>query len=125
MRHIESHIQQSCIRWFDYQFPELSKCLFAVPNGGARNKREAGIMKGEGVRAGVADLILLVPRGGFGALCIELKSETGKQSKEQKEWQRQAELAGNKYVVCRDVEAFSREVKNYLSNRHIVPIIQK
>lgn len=48
---------------------------FAVPNGGARNKREAGILKGEGVTAGVADMILLKPSGGFASLCIEFKTE--------------------------------------------------
>ena len=58
-RHIESQIQQSCVKWFRLQFPEIGLLLFAVPNGGARNKREAGILKGEGVTAGVADMILI------------------------------------------------------------------
>ena len=31
--------------------------LFAVPNGGGRSRIEAGIMKAEGVTAGVSDLI--------------------------------------------------------------------
>jgi hypothetical protein len=116
MRHIESKIQIAAVRWFDYQYPALSKLLFAVPNGGTRNKREAGIMKAEGVRAGVADLILLTPRGGCGALCIEIKTETGRQSPEQKEWQKQAENAGNKYVVCRSVDEFIKTINNYLGN---------
>ena len=51
---------------------------FAVPNGGARNKREARILKGEGVTAGVADMILLKPSGGFASLCIEFKTEEKK-----------------------------------------------
>lgn len=74
-RHIESQIQQSCVKWFRLQFPEIGLLLFAVPNGGARNKREAGILKGEGVTAGVADMILLKPSGGFASLCIEFKTE--------------------------------------------------
>jgi hypothetical protein len=114
MRHIESKIQIAAVRWFDYQYPGLSRCLFAVPNGGSRNKREAAIMKAEGVRAGVADLILLTPRGEYGALCIELKTETGRQSPEQIEWQKQAENAGNKYVVCRSVDEFINIVNDYL-----------
>ena len=71
-RHIESQIQQSCVKWFRLQFPEIGLLLFAVPNGGARNKREAGILKGEGVTAGVADMILLKPSGGFASLCIQI-----------------------------------------------------
>lgn len=74
-RHIESQIQQSCVKWFRLQFPEIGLLLFAVPNGGARNKREAGILKGEGVTAGVVDMILLKPSGGFASLCIEFKTE--------------------------------------------------
>ncbi len=33
--------------------------FFHVPNGGARRRIEAGILKGMGVRAGVSDLILV------------------------------------------------------------------
>ena len=117
MRHIESQTQIEAVKWFDYQHSPLSKCLITVPNGGSRNKREAAIMKAEGIRAGAADLILLTPRGGYGALCVEMKSPTGKQSPEQKEWQKQAEYAGNKYVVCRSVEEFIKEINTYLCGR--------
>ena len=41
--------------------------------------------KAEGLVAGVSDLILLVSRGGFGALCIELKTPKGRQSAAQKD----------------------------------------
>lgn len=71
MRHIESQIQKDCVTWFRLQYPKIGRLLFAVPNGGARNAKEAAIMKGEGVTAGVADLILLYPSGGFHSLCIE------------------------------------------------------
>ena len=77
--HIESEMQRSCKRWFDLQYPKLSCLLFAVPNGGARNSREAAIMKAEGVTAGVADMILLIPRHGYGCLCIEFKTKKGSQ----------------------------------------------
>lgn len=114
MRHNESKLQQSCVTWFRYQYPELKGLLFAVPNGGARNKVEAGIMKAEGVTAGVADLILLVPRQGYGCLCIEMKAGRGEQSEHQKEWQKQAERHGSKYVVCRSLDEFMNQIGNYL-----------
>ena len=115
-RHEESQIQQSCVRWFRLQFPDIALLLFAVPNGGARNKREAGILKGEGVTAGVADVILLKPSGGFASLCVEFKTEDkgSNQRDTQKRWQEVAETAGNKYVICRSFEDFYREVRNYL-----------
>lgn len=115
-RHEESQIQQSCVRWFRMQFPDIALLLFAVPNGGARNKREAGILKGEGVTAGVADVILLKPSGGFASLCVEFKTEDkgSNQRDTQKRWQEVAETAGNKYVICRSFDDFYREVRSYL-----------
>lgn len=115
-RHEESQIQQSCVRWFRMQFPDIALLLFAVPNGGARNKREAGILKGEGVTAGVADIILLKPSGGFASLCVEFKTEDkgSNQRDTQKRWQEVAETAGNKYVICRSFDDFYREVRSYL-----------
>lgn len=115
-RHEESQIQQNCVRWFRLQFPDIALLLFAVPNGGARNKREAGILKGEGVTAGVSDMILLKPSGGFASLCIEFKTEDkgSTQRDTQKRWQEVAETAGNKYVICRSFDDFYREVRSYL-----------
>lgn len=114
-RHIESHLQRNCFTWFRLQYPHLRLLLFAVPNGGSRNKREAAIMKAEGVTAGVADVILLKPSGGYASLCVEFKTEDGTQRATQKEWQTAAEGAGNKYVIVRSFDAFKEEVEAYLS----------
>ena len=113
-RHIESELQRSCFYWFRLQYAHLGKLFFAVPNGGARNKREAAIMKQEGVTAGVADAILLAPSGGYASLCVEFKTEDGRQQATQKEWQRAAEAAGNKYVIVRTFDDFRRQVEAYL-----------
>ena len=113
-RHIESQIQRSCKKWLDYQFGQFSQLLFAVPNGGLRGKREAAIMKAEGMTAGVADMILLVSRKGYGSLCIEFKTAKGRQTDIQKEWQRIAEIHGNKYVIVRSFDDFVKAVTAYL-----------
>lgn len=117
MRHIESQIQQNCVTWFRLQYPSIARLLFAVPNGGARNAVEAGIMKGEGVTAGVSDLILLYPSSGFHSLCIEVKtpSKTSKQTDYQKKWQALVEAHGNKYIVCRSLEDFQQVIRSYIS----------
>ena len=105
-RHLESGLQKACVQWFSYQYPKLRLVCFAVPNGGKRNTKEAAIMKSEGVTAGVADMLLLTPRGKYGALCIEFKTDDGAQSESQKVWQRAAEENGNKYVIVRSLEEF-------------------
>lgn len=53
-------------------YPGL-ELLFAVPNGGTRNKVVAAKLKAEGVEAGIPDMILPVARSGYHGLFIELK----------------------------------------------------
>jgi len=115
MYHEESQIQIACVRWFYYQHRDLEGLLFAVPNGGRRGKVEAGIMKAEGVYAGVADLLLLVPRGPFHGLAIEMKTAKGRLSDSQKEWAKKVLKQGYEYVVCRSVDDFIEQVEYYLS----------
>ena len=104
--HEESLLQRACVAWFRAQYPEHALMLFAVPNGGGRSRIEAGIMKAEGVTAGVSDLIFLEARGGYGALCIEMKrtDKSSRQRPSQKAWQDAAEKAGNLYKVARSLE---------------------
>ena len=111
----EARMQTEFFRQVPLFFPRLpDKLLFAVPNGGSRHKIEAANMKRQGVKAGVADVILQIPKKGFASLCLEFKTKTGRQSKEQREYQRQVEMAGSKYVVVRSVEEAIGEMRMYL-----------
>lgn len=67
------------------QYPEL-EWLFHIPNGGSRHKAEAGKLKAMGVKPGVPDLGLLIPKGPYHGLFIELKKIGGKTSKYQDKW---------------------------------------
>ena len=96
-------------------FPKLpNKLLLAVPNGGSRNIIEAKNLKAQGVKAGVSDVLLLIPKKGYSCLCMEFKTPVGNQSDEQKAFQYQAEKAGNKYVVVRSVKEAIDTLKWYL-----------
>lgn len=110
----EERLQKDCVQWFRYQYVTHWRQLFAVPNGGSRNKKEAANMKAAGVVAGVADLILLIPNAQYSALCIELKHGKNKQTEQQRDWQESAERHGNKYAVVYTLEDFIELVKQYL-----------
>ncbi len=113
----EHRVQVACVRWFRMKYPHLSPRLFAVPNGGRRDGVTGARLKAEGVLAGVADLILLVPNAGYHALLIEMKTPKGRQSESQKAWQQEVCAEGEyKYVVCRSLDDFIREVDVYLTN---------
>lgn len=72
----ESEIQQACIQWFQYAYPQLWQdgMLYHNANEGIRPGGQGRRIKREGLRKGVADLCLSVPRKGYGALYIEMKS---------------------------------------------------
>lgn len=111
----EHRIQVACVQWFRLKYPHLASRLFAVPNGGRRDGITGARLKEEGVLAGVADLILLVPNADYHALLIEMKTPKGRQSESQKAWQ--WAVAGNDdylYVVCRSLEEFMKVVEEYL-----------
>lgn len=114
MRHNESKLQQSCVRYFRFAFPKYAHLLFAVPNGVATTATQGRILKAEGMVAGVADLILLVPRNGHGSLCIEMKTDKGVQRETQKMWQAECENAGNQYVIVRSFDQFRETITKYL-----------
>lgn len=115
IKHEEADIQTEFFDKVFKLFPTLPhKLLFAVPNGGSRNKVEAANMKKQGVTPGVPDVILLIPKKGYASLCLEFKTATGRQSNEQREFQRQAEIYRNKYIIVRSAMEAIQTVKEYI-----------
>lgn len=112
----EHRIQSACVRAFRYKYPKLRHNLFAVPNGGRRDKVTGAKLKAEGALAGVSDLILLKSNRFYGALLIEMKTPKGTQQETQKEWERKITADGYKYVVCRSVSEFLQEIEDYLKD---------
>lgn len=98
----EAEEQEALFRWAAWaskQTPAL-ELLFHVPNGGRRDEKEAAHLKRQGVRAGVPDLCLPVARGGYNGLFIELKTEGGRASAEQKDWIARLRLEDYKAEIC-------------------------
>lgn len=115
MRQEESRLQRMCVTWFRIQYPKLALLLFAVPNGGSRNAIEAARMKGEGVTAGVADLLLLVSGNGFHGLAIEMKVGRNRQTDKQLAWQGAVEAQGYRYIVCRSFDEFRQAIQEHFA----------
>lgn len=83
------------------KYPEL-EWMFAVPNGGLRDRITAARMKAEGVRSGVSDIFLPAARKGHHGLFIEMKKpgELKGESDRQKEFGAHVGNQGYYYVVC-------------------------
>lgn len=74
---------------------------FAVPNGGNRDSITGAILRREGVRAGVADLVVLYEGR---TLFLEVKTATGRLSKSQVRFRDLALSAGAEYAVVRSID---------------------
>lgn len=94
--------------------PEL-KWLFAIPNGGMRDKITAGRLKATGTKAGIPDLFLAIRRGPYSGLWIELKKiKGGKTSPEQDIWIDHLKSQGYGAIVCYGWESARDTILEYL-----------
>ena len=114
MNHLED-TEARCLWQWAMLIPVLRDHLYAVPNGGKRNRIEAARMKGMGVRAGVSDYHLPVPRGIYRGLWIELKAGKNTATPEQKDWIERMRGQGHAAYVCRGWVQASTVLKWYLS----------
>ena len=73
--------------------------MHAIPNGGQRNIVVATKLKAEGVKSGVPDVCLPLPRGGYHGLYLELKVGRNKATDNQAWWIDQLECQGYKALV--------------------------
>ena len=109
---IEHQTQTGCVNWFRYVYNDA--LIFAVPNGGRRDRKTGSRLKAEGVLAGVADIIIL---SSVGTIFIEMKTKTGSQAASQKEFQRKVEALGYHYYVCHTFDEFQQVVEKELGRR--------
>lgn len=116
----EAQEQEALFRWAEYQknvFPELA-LLYHIPNGGSRDVREAHNLRMQGVKSGVPDLMLPVPRGGYHGLFIEMKRlKGGVVSDSQKGWLAALRKQGYRCEVCRGYEAAVTVIRDYLGGK--------
>jgi len=113
----ESQEQRALFQWATLRsgrYPELA-LLHHIPNGGSRGKIEAARFKAEGVKAGVPDIFLPVPRGEHHGLYIELKRRHGSRISQAQAWWME-HLLGQGYcvAVCHGWGEAARVIEDYL-----------
>lgn len=94
---------------------ECLKYMYHCPNGGSRNKIEAGKLKKQGVKAGVPDLHLPIPKGKYCGLYIELKYADGTIQPSQKEWIKAMRQYGHFTCICYEGERAVQVIKEYIN----------
>lgn len=103
--------QESIVAWGNL----LNLPFVKITNEGKRSFWEANRFKREGLRPGFPDLVLLKPRGAYGALFIEVKtSEKDKLRENQSWWLDWLNNNGYKAVVCWSLDMAIEAVESYL-----------
>lgn len=98
----ESRLQQECFIWHYNTYPSQRGLFFRIKNEGT-NRISGARGKATGIIPGVADMCLLSLKG---AIFLEFKSETGKQSQKQKEWQELIRRNSYQYYIIRTLDEF-------------------
>jgi hypothetical protein len=101
----EDRIQADCTTWAHNTYPHLRLNWWHVPNGGTRSIIEARKLKTMGVKAGVWDIHCYYNRQ---FSIIEMKTETGTYSPEQKVWGAEMKRMGANLYLCRSLDDFQK-----------------
>lgn len=115
----EAQHQAAVMKWsrqpeIRSRWPELA-LLYHIPNGGTRDAIEGRHLKQQGVKRGVPDLCLPAAKGRYHGLYLEMKTETGRPTAEQKWWGEQLLKQGYMWEVCHGWRSAVRVLELYLS----------
>ena len=96
------------------KYPEL-ELMFHIPNEGKRSVRTGAKMRREGLRRGVPDICLPVPKGKYHGLYIELKrTRCSKVSDDQAVWIAALQAQGYVADVCKGWNEARELIELYL-----------
>lgn len=89
--------------------------MYHTPNGGKRDSGTAVKFKKQGVKAGVPDICLALPKGKYHGLYIELKAVGGTLSDAQCEYLRWLKKNGYCATVCIGAQRAIAVIEEYLN----------
>jgi len=84
--------------------------VFAIPNAGFRTLRMGARMKREGMRAGMADLGVMMPAGRIGWLELK-RAKRSQQSIQQKAFQQRCLRLGHPYAIVKSLDEAKKILK--------------
>lgn len=113
----EHQIQSEWFNWLHFLSgvpDDLTGLVYAVPNGGYRNAKEAIRFKAEGVKAGIPDVNVDIPNKNHPGMRIEFKKPGGLLSQAQVRKHVLLRNAGYHVVTCDSVESAIEALEDYL-----------
>lgn len=112
----EDGICIALMQWFELKHRKYTGLLWHVPNGGKRGIIEATKLMRMGVRPGVSDYFLMVPKKSpeFAGLFLEVKASKGRLSPVQKQFLQDAANQGYKAVTAFGLDECMEAIDVYL-----------
>lgn len=101
--HPERELQIECVEWFRKMYK--NSLIVQVPNEACYNRAKE--FKATGMLKGASD-VYIVHNGQV--LFVEFKAEDGKQSREQRMFQRKVEALGFKYFIIKTLQDFKNVI---------------
>lgn len=85
-----------------------------IVNEGLRSERTGYMLKQIGMQRGFPDLFILKACGNYHGLAIEMKSQNGRATKEQKQWIATLNALGYYAKVCKGYDEARKTIEEYL-----------
>lgn len=110
----EHQIQSAFIKRMRLQHPEA--LVYAVPNAARRSMATAALLKAEGMRSGIPDVIIDEPVGAYHGLRIEFKTRVGRLTPQQRDVIEAMRFRGYYVCICRSADEAYRAWIAYRNN---------
>ncbi|WP_261375743.1 VRR-NUC domain-containing protein [Yersinia frederiksenii] len=115
----ETEEQAALIEWADKTVIDgicIGDYLIHIPNEGKRGPKAARDAKRLGLRKGVPDLFLALPRGGYAGLWIEMKALNGKPTLDQNQWLNKMNEIGYLATIKFSCVEAMKTITEYINN---------
>lgn len=108
----ELEIHRAVMQWVRLH-KTISPYIIHIPNEGKRTASYGMLLKELGMRAGVSDLFIAIPRHQYNGAWIELKTAKGRLSIKQLAFLNDMRAQGYHTVICRSVDDAIETIKWY------------
>ena len=113
MSKAEQKLQTAIVKYIKLAYPNT---LFTATMGGVKlnSWSQRNALKATGYLKGVADLLIFESKESYKGLFIEVKTDKGKMTKEQKEFQTNAIARGYLCICCKGFDETKNIIDDYL-----------
>ncbi len=88
--------------------------IYHIANEGKRTRYTGDLLKRMGMRTGFPDLCVPVPKGKYHGFYIEMKSASGKPTKDQISWLKRLKTQGYATAICYGADEAIQIIEKYI-----------